>query len=216
MTEPIQATAGDVVAAKHPEGTLVTVTGVCGLSDFHTTKQGNPWVSGWLYGDDTAVQVRIPPKPYSEFQAILGPTADEYRPPTATIAGFVVGGEHGQPAIQATEVVRLSGPAAHGLDHFRVTQAQWRLVALEYAAQNTATAIADDPNVSVESVLKGLIKVGQALLPIVASDGPLRQRINALKATDQYRAACLDDDTLMVLFDLESLASRTSCAGGRS
>lgn len=119
MTEPIPATVADVVAARYNEGTLVTVTGVCGCSTFHTSKQGNPWTSGHLYGDNTSVQVEVMPDPYREFEAVLGPTADEYRPPTVTVTGLVVGGRHGQPAISVSGVVRLSGAAAHGLEHFR-------------------------------------------------------------------------------------------------
>ena len=122
MTEPIQATVAETVAANHEEGTLLTVTGVYLLATFHTTKQGNPWASGWLYGDNTSIQVELLPKPYQEYEAVLGPAVDDYRPPTVTVTGKVVGGRHGQPAIQVTEVVRLSGPAAHGLEHFRLAQ----------------------------------------------------------------------------------------------
>jgi hypothetical protein len=122
MTEPIQTTVADAVAAKHDEGTLITLTGIAGLSTFHVTKQDNPWVSGWLYGDNTSVQVQLFPATYRAYEAVLGPTADEYRPPTVTVTGRVIGGMYGQPAVQVLEVVRLSGAAAHGLDHFRVVQ----------------------------------------------------------------------------------------------
>lgn len=119
MSATTQTTVGDVVGGKHPEGTVVTVTGIANTFDWRKTKQGNTWATFRLLTPTTSVDAFLYPARYAEFGDGMGPTLADYRPQQVTVTGRVVAGTRCQPAIVVTGVKRHTDGACESLETMR-------------------------------------------------------------------------------------------------
>jgi hypothetical protein len=115
------ATVSSIVAGEHPEGAVVTATGVANGPAMHTSVQGNKWVEFWLITPRTSVRVQMHPALYREQGHLLNPVKDEEgvpRPPALAITGEVrrraMPPFHPQPALIASSVVPADGVVKNG------------------------------------------------------------------------------------------------------